>query len=99
MEDIIYNELISILNRGSITLPKKVRDILNLKTGDILKLEVVNNEIILRPQKVLDIDPDQAWFWSEESQKNLSEALDDVKHNRVKRFSNMNDLTNELNNG
>jgi antitoxin PrlF len=48
-----------VLRSGQITMPKAVRDLLALKEGDILEVEVEDNRVVLKP-KVL-VDKDQAW--------------------------------------
>ncbi len=42
------------------------------------------------------IDPDQAWWWTEEWQKKEREAEKDVKKGKVKRFTNVEDLIKDL---
>ena len=36
---------------GEIIIPKTVRDIWGVKKGDIIVLEVINNELWIRPEK------------------------------------------------
>jgi len=42
------------------------------------------------------IDPDQAWWWTEEWQKKEREAEKDVKEGKVRRFTNVEDLIKDL---
>ncbi len=43
--------LLTMSSKGQITIPKSVRDSLNLEAGDTIALIQVNDEIILKPVK------------------------------------------------
>lgn len=43
--------LLTLSSKGQITIPKSVRESLNLQTGDTVALIQVNDEIILKPIK------------------------------------------------
>ncbi len=45
------DEIVKIMSRGLIALPSEVRKKTGLKEGDILKVEVKDNEIVLRKEK------------------------------------------------
>jgi AbrB family looped-hinge helix DNA binding protein len=47
------DEVVKIMARGLIALPSEVRKKLNLKEGDIVKLEVKENEIVIRKEERL----------------------------------------------
>lgn len=59
-------------SNGELTLPREVRRALRLKEGDSLDVFVVEDGILLRPQKA--IDASQAWFWEPEWQAGEREA-------------------------
>jgi AbrB family looped-hinge helix DNA binding protein len=48
--------------KGQITIPVEIRRAARLEEGDPVEVEVVEEGILLRPQKV--IDATQAWFWT-----------------------------------
>lgn len=61
---------IKLQQRGLLTLPKKLRDALSLKEGQILTVEQTNGKIILEPQtSTVDRDLAQA----------LTQGLEDIK--------------------
>ena len=66
---------------GQVTLPASIRRKARLEEGDIFEVQMRDDEIILRPQKL--IDASQAWFWTEEWQKGEREADEDIKAGRV----------------
>ena len=74
-----------VRKNGQITIPASIRKKARLEEGDILEAEFRDDEIILRPQKL--IDAGQAWFWTEEWQKGEREADEDIKAGRVKEFA------------
>jgi len=77
-------ELLQIRKKFQITLPRSIRDRLELEEGDYIAAEVRDDEIVLRPKKL--IDKSQAWFWSREWQKAEREAEADIQAGRVGEF-------------
>ncbi|MFQ6066705.1 MAG: AbrB/MazE/SpoVT family DNA-binding domain-containing protein [bacterium] len=63
---------------------------------DILHSQGLTKEEAKVASKVGLIDPDQAWWWTEEWQKGEREAEKDVKEGKVKKFSNVEDLIKDL---
>jgi AbrB family looped-hinge helix DNA binding protein len=50
---------VKVLRGGQITMPKELREVLDIKEGDILEVQMEKNKVVLKP-KVL-VDKDQAW--------------------------------------
>jgi antitoxin PrlF len=48
--------------KGQITIPAEIRRAARLEEGDPVEVELTEDGILLRPQKV--IDATQAWFWT-----------------------------------
>jgi len=63
---------------------------------DILHSQGLTIEEAKVASKVGLIDPDQAWWWTEEWQKGEREAEKDIKEGKVKRFTNIEDLIKDL---
>jgi AbrB family looped-hinge helix DNA binding protein len=76
MEQNSDHETVSVDDRGRITLPKAVRDRLQLGEGDELALELEEGEIHLRPDRPrfqpIDSGRDQ---WGEEAFPDADEAM------------------------
>jgi AbrB family looped-hinge helix DNA binding protein len=47
---------VRIRDRGRITIPKKVRELLGLENGDIVVLETRGNAVVLRPKRVVSVE-------------------------------------------
>ncbi len=45
------DEIVKVMARGLIALPSEVRKKIGVKEGDILKVEVKENEVVLRKEK------------------------------------------------
>lgn len=71
--------------KGQITLPKEVREAARLEEGDPIEVEMTDEGILLRPQKV--IDTTQAWFWTPAWQLMEAEADVDIATGRVEVFN------------
>ena len=50
---------VKVLRGGQITMPKELREILEIKEGDILEVQMEKNKVVLKP-KVL-VDKNKAW--------------------------------------
>ncbi len=70
--------------RGVLTLPAEIRAAARLEEGDPIEVEIVEDGILLRPQKV--IDASQAWYWTPEWQAKEREADEDIAAGRVEYF-------------
>jgi AbrB family looped-hinge helix DNA binding protein len=65
-----------VRGKGQITIPSEIRKAAHLEEGDPVEVEIVDDGILLRPQKV--IDATQAWFWRPEWQAGEREAAADL---------------------
>lgn len=86
----IYTEkmnTIKLQQRGLITLPKKLRDILSIEEGQILRIELSGNKIILEPQ-LSPLDTELA--------KDIKESLDDIKKDRFIEFGSIDEFHQKL---
>ena len=70
--------------KGQLTLPEEIRRAARLEEGDLLDAEIIEDGILLRPQKV--IDSTQAWFWASSWQAGEREADEDRVAGRVETF-------------
>jgi AbrB family looped-hinge helix DNA binding protein len=60
--------------QGQIRIPNKIMALLGITKGDYVEVEVKDNDIILKPRKL--IDPAQGWFWTKEWQE-MEACVDD----------------------
>jgi AbrB family looped-hinge helix DNA binding protein len=87
-------ELARLRARGQVTLPRFIREKLNLEEGSLVLIKLVDNAIILVPQET--IDKEQSWFWQEGRQKLEAEAEEDIRKGRVKSFDSVKELFDEI---
>lgn len=78
---------VSVQKRNLITLPKEIREKLNIAEGDILDIYIDGNQIVIEPYKL--IPSSQAYFWTKKAQDDLLEAKEDNNAGRVREFSNV----------
>ena len=79
-------EVLQIRKKFQITIPASVREQLGLEEGDYVAVEVRDDELVLRPKKL--VDKSQTWFWSSEWQAAEREAEADIQAGRVHEFPN-----------
>ena len=77
-----------------IALPKDVVKRLHLHVNDYLDIRVKDDKIIVEPQLV--IPKDQAYFYTQEWQKEEAEAQEDIKKRRVTKTKNLKGLFKKL---
>jgi len=71
--------VMKISPQGQIRIPKKVMQTLNINRGDYVEVEIAQNQIILKPRKL--IDPAQGWYWTKEWQKMEVEIDNEIEKN------------------
>lgn len=78
---------IKLQQRGLITLPKKLRDLLAIEEGQVLRVELSGNRIILEPQ-----------FSSKDTElaKDIKESLDDIKKGKFIEFGSIEEFHKKL---
>ncbi|WP_205004895.1 AbrB/MazE/SpoVT family DNA-binding domain-containing protein [Scopulibacillus daqui] len=74
-------ESIRFKKRSQITIPKEFVDALQLHEGDRLECRLEDGKIVIVP--MVEVPKDQAWFWSEEWQKEEREVEQQLRDGRV----------------
>ncbi len=82
--------------KGQITIPKVVRENLDVQEGDDL-LFFVNNSGQFVIQAAQIIPPDQAWFWTERWQKMEHATQVEIDAGREREFESASDAIKALN--
>ena len=80
---------ITVRQRGSVTIPKKLRDSLGLAEGTILRVTTEKGNIVLEPDKkmtALDIELAAA----------IKQSKEDLKHGRYIEFSTIEEFQEKL---
>ncbi len=77
-----------------VALPREVVKALHLQVNDYLDIEVKDNKISIVPQIV--IPKDQAYFYTQDWQKDEKEAHNDIKKGRVTKTKDIKQLLKEL---
>ena len=92
----VKSHKVSVQRRNLISLPKEIRDKLKINEGDMLEVRIEGNRIVMEPYKL--IPSSQAYFWANQTQKDMKEANEDVKSGRVRDFSNSDEFLKGLDN-
>lgn len=73
--------IMKISPQGQIRIPKYIMQSLCLLQGDFVELCIENDQIVLKPRKL--IDPSQGWHWTKEWQKAESEVDNEIKAGKL----------------
>ena len=88
-------ELLKVKKRGQVTIPHYLRKKLNIANGDYVKIDEIENGVVLRPIKV--INPDQEYFYTKEWQKGEAQADKDIEKGKIAGpFESAEDLIKDL---
>jgi len=69
-------ETISTISRnGHLTIPIKIRRLLHLKDGDVVRIGVSGNQIVVLPGEI--VDKDQAYIFTAKNQEEIKQAEKD----------------------
>ena len=88
---------ITVQRRNLISLPREIREQLNIREGDVLEARVEDGKLIMEPYKL--VPAGQAYFWSKQTQQDLREAEQDVAAGQVRDFANVEEYLKGLDNG
>ncbi len=86
----ITSHKIFVQKRNLISIPRDIREQLNINEGDVLDVKMDNNRIIIEPMKL--VPSSQAYFWSEATQNDMLEAKNDVDSGNVREFNTINEF-------
>ena len=86
----ITSHKIFVQKRNLISIPRDIREQLNINEGDVLDVKMDNNRIIIEPMKL--VPSSQAYFWSEATQNDMLEAKSDVDSGNVREFNTINEF-------
>ena len=82
--------IMKISPQRQVRIPKRIMQMLNIETGDFVEIEIEQNQIVLKPRKL--IDPSQGWYWTKEWQKMESEVEKQIELNEMSdKFNNPED--------
>jgi antitoxin MazE len=83
-----------VTRHGQITLPAEIRKKLGIEEGDLIEIEVKDEQAVLIPKKL--VDKNQSYFWTKEWQEAEREADRDIKTGRIKVFQSVDELIKDL---
>lgn len=73
--------LVKVTRNFQVSIPKEIREALNVQEGDLIEVQARDGEIVMLPKKL--VDADQAWFWTREWQEGETEAEEDIRKERL----------------
>lgn len=86
---------IFVQKRNLISLPRDIREQLDINEGDVLDVRMDNNKIIIEPMKL--VPSSQAYFWSETIRNDMLEAKNDVDSGDVREFNSIGEFLDGIN--
>ena len=84
----IYMKTIKLQQRGVLTLPKKIREKLDLFEGQILRVEQKGNQIVLEPEQSFDA----------QIASDLKQGLEDIKKGNFIEFGSLEEFDKKIKN-
>lgn len=81
-------------NKSQVTIPHEIVKALNLKEGDNLQCRLEDGKIVFVP--MVSVPKDQAWFWTEEWQKEEREVEHQIRKGQLSAPMSLEDTLAEL---
>ncbi|ERM92945.1 AbrB/MazE/SpoVT family DNA-binding domain-containing protein [Caldanaerobacter subterraneus] len=85
---------VELKRKSQVTIPSKLVKKLNLQPGDLLKIEEIDEKIVITP--VVAIPKEQLWFYSPEWQREEAILDKNIKEGKVKATNSKEELFKEL---
>jgi AbrB family looped-hinge helix DNA binding protein len=79
--------IVKVREKFQITIPEEVRQGVPLNVGERVEVIARKGEIVIKP--VIEIPRQQAWFWSNEWQKQIRQSIKDIAKGKVKVFKSV----------
>jgi len=79
-----------IARNGHLTIPGKIRKILHIEDGDIVRVSIEDNKIIITPGVI--VDKDQAYFFNEKCQTEIKKSEQEFKEGKYFTYTSIKDL-------
>jgi AbrB family looped-hinge helix DNA binding protein len=76
-----------IKKKGQLTVPKEIMEKFNLAIGDVLEFSIEENEIKLKPVKVMAIPKDELWAWQPDVIAGMKESVKLYKEGKFKFYT------------
>lgn len=89
-----FSHKIFVQKRNLISIPRDIRDSLNINEGDVLDIRLVDNKIIIEPMKL--VPSSQAYFWADRTQRDLLDAKEDVESGNTREFKTVKEFLNGI---
>jgi len=67
--------------QGQIRIPNRIMQTLGILKGDYVEVDIEQNQIVLKPRKL--IDPSQGWYWTKDWQKMEAAVEDEIKNDQL----------------
>ena len=75
---------LTVSPKRQIAIPKDVCEILHIKEGDQLILEVHEGKLVLEPS--LNIPRSQAWFWTDKVQERIKKTEKNFRDGKYRKY-------------
>lgn len=89
-------ENVRFKRKSQVTIPHDIVEALNLKEGDDLQCHLEGGKIVF--VSMVSIPKDQAWFWSDEWQKEEREIEQQIRDGKLSDPKNLDDTLSDLDN-
>lgn len=84
-----------VRERGQLTLPNEIRELLRIEVGDDLMFRTdADGRVFV--ERVNIVPADQAWFWTERWQKMERQVQEDIEAGRISRYRDVDEALKAL---
>ena len=90
----MMNAITKVVRNYQVTIPSKIRKVLNLEEGDLIRFEVRNNEVVIIP--VCVGKKEQAYFFTKKWQQAVKKSEQEIKKGNYSTYHSSKELKQDL---
>ncbi|MBL7072685.1 MAG: AbrB/MazE/SpoVT family DNA-binding domain-containing protein [Candidatus Omnitrophica bacterium] len=83
-----------ISRNGHLTIPIKIRRLLHLKDGDVVRIGVNGNQIVVLPGEI--VDKDQTYIFNAKNQEEIKQAEKDFRKGDYSSYDSARELRKDV---
>ena len=86
-----------VVRNGQLTIPSKIRKVLHIKDGDLVRFDIKDQQLVITPVSI--VDKDQTYFFSEKWQTAIKESEKDIQEGKYSKYRSAEELRKDIENG
>ena len=83
-----------IARNGQLTIPSRIRNILHIKDGDLVRFDIKNAQLLVTPVSI--VNKDQAYFFTKEWKESVKKSEESIKKGKYSVYHSAEELRKDI---